>query len=90
MNWIFFVIKPWCEMQELELILILLAVAAGLSIVANRLSVPFPALLVLGGLLLALTPGLPYVELDPDTVFLIFVPPLLYWAAYLTSYFHFR
>ncbi|MFI5323203.1 MAG: Na+/H+ antiporter [Thermodesulfobacteriota bacterium] len=77
-------------MQELELILILLAVAAGLSIVANRLSIPFPSLLVLGGLLLALTPGLPYVELDPDTVFLIFVPPLLYWAAFLTSYFHFR
>jgi CPA1 family monovalent cation:H+ antiporter len=77
-------------MQGLELILILLAVAAGLRLVADKLSVPFPTLLVLGGLVLAVTPGLPRVELNPDVVFFIFVPPLLYWAALTTSYRDFR
>ncbi|MDT7603100.1 MAG: monovalent cation/hydrogen antiporter [Acidobacteriota bacterium] len=77
-------------MQGLELILILLAVAAGLRLAADRFSVPFPTLLVLGGLILAVTPGLPRVELDPDVVFFIFVPPLLYWAALTTSYRDFR
>lgn len=77
-------------MQALELILILLAAAAVLNVIAERLLVPLPALLVLGGLLLAVTPGLPRVELDPGVVFLIFVPPLLYWAALTTSYRDFR
>ncbi|PYS79876.1 MAG: Na+/H+ antiporter [Acidobacteria bacterium] len=77
-------------MQGLELILILLAVAAGLRLAADRFSVPFPTLLVLGGLVLAVMPGLPSVELNPDVVFFIFVPPLLYWAALTTSYRDFR
>ena len=77
-------------MQGLELILILLAVAVGLRLAADKFSVPFPTLLVLGGLVLAVTPGLPRVELNPDVVFFIFVPPLLYWAALTTSYRDFR
>ena len=68
-------------MAGLELVLILLAVSAGLRIVAERVSVPFSALLVVGGLLLALTPGLPHVELSPDVLFVVFVPPLLYSGA---------
>ena len=56
-------------MQGLELILILLAVAAaGLRHIADRVSVPFPTLLVLGGLILAVTPDLPRVELNTDAV----------------------
>jgi len=72
-------------MQALELILILLAVTAALQIVAERYSIPLPALLILAGLILAVTPGLPRVELDPDIIFLIFIPPLLYWAALTAS-----
>ena len=45
------------------------AVAAVLEVVAHKIGVPHPALLVLGGLALALTPGLPRVEMDPETLF---------------------
>ena len=68
-------------MTGLELILLLLAVSAGLRIVAERLNIPYAAILVVGGLLLALIPGLPEVTLPPDVLFLIFIPPLLYSGA---------
>jgi CPA1 family monovalent cation:H+ antiporter len=76
--------------HHLELILVLLAAAAALEVLAHRIGVPRPALLVLGGLAIALTPGVPRVELDPEVVFLIFIPPLLYRAAILTSWRDFR
>lgn len=72
-------------MQGLELVLTLLVIAAGLAPLARRIGVPFPVVLVVGGLALALVPGLPAVDLAPDVVFLIFVPPLLFWAALTTS-----
>ena len=68
-------------MAGLELVLLLLAVSAGLRLVAERLTVPYAAILVVGGLLIALIPGLPRVTLPPDVLFLVFVPPLLYWGA---------
>ncbi|MBV8881473.1 MAG: Na+/H+ antiporter [Planctomycetaceae bacterium] len=77
-------------MLHLELILILLGAAAALELLAHKIGVPHPALLVLGGLGLALTPGLPRIEMDPEAVFLIFIPPLLYRAALLTSWRDFR
>lgn len=77
-------------MAGIELVFFLLAVAAVLRIAARRLGVPHPVLLALGGLLLALVPGLPRVEIDPDALFLIFVPPLLYWGARQLSLRDFR
>src|SRR5690242_10289069 len=68
-------------MAALELVLLLLAFAAGLRLLAERLRVPYPSLLVVGGAVLALMPGLPPAKLAPDILFLIFVPPLLYWTA---------
>jgi monovalent cation/hydrogen antiporter len=68
-------------MAALELILLLLAVSAALRMLAARLAVPYAVLLVVGGLLLALIPGLPRPELPPDVLFLVFVPPLLYSGA---------
>jgi CPA1 family monovalent cation:H+ antiporter len=68
-------------MAGLQLILILLAVSAGLRIVAERLNIPYSSLLVVGGLMLVFSSGLPRVELAPDVLFLVFVPPLLYWGA---------
>jgi Na+/H+ antiporter len=65
----------------LELILLLLAVSAVLRLVAERLTIPYAAVLVVGGLLLALVPGLPRVELPPEVLFLVFIPPLLYAGA---------
>jgi NhaP-type Na+/H+ or K+/H+ antiporter len=73
-------------MGSVELILILLFVSvAGLNALAHWLSVPFPILLVLGGLALGLVPGVPKVELDPDLVLILFLPPLLYSAAFFTD-----
>jgi Na+/H+ antiporter len=72
-------------MSGVQLIVILLGVSAALQVVARRLRVPHPALLVLGGLGLAFIPALPRVQLEPETLFLLFVPPLLYWAALTTS-----
>src|SRR5438309_3043537 len=68
-------------MGGLELVLLLLAASAGLRVLADRLGLPYSALLVVGGLVIAFLPNLPRVELAPDVLFLIFVPPLLYWGA---------
>src|SRR5262245_49426509 len=77
-------------MEALELILVLLAVAAALALLAERLAVPPPVLMVLGGTILATLPGLPRLSLNPDVVFLVFIPPLLYWTAVNTSWRDFR
>jgi len=77
-------------MQAVELVVILLAVSAALRLVARRLGVPHPVLLVLAGLTLVFVPGLPRVEFDPDALFLVFVPPLLYWASLTSSVRDFR
>jgi monovalent cation/hydrogen antiporter len=67
------------------LVLGLLVAVSVLALVARRLSVPYPIVLVLGGLAIALVPGLPRVGLAPDTVFLVFLPPLIYSAGWFTS-----
>jgi CPA1 family monovalent cation:H+ antiporter len=68
-------------MAALELIFVLLAASLALQIVARRFGIPQPVLLVLGGAALALVPGLPRPGLDPDVIFLVFVPPLIYYGS---------
>jgi len=63
---------------------LLLAVATMLAI-APTLRIPYPILLVLGGLVIGLIPGIPEFELDPRLVFFGVLPPLLYGAAFFTS-----
>jgi Na+/H+ antiporter len=63
---------------------LLMAVAAFVGL-SRLLKVPYPVFLVVGGLLLSLVPGLPEVELPPELVFAIFLPPLLYTAAFFSS-----
>ncbi|HSD76953.1 MAG TPA: Na+/H+ antiporter, partial [Solirubrobacteraceae bacterium] len=73
-------------MDHLEAVLVSLLVAvAGLSAVATRVGVPYPILLVLGGLVLGFMPGIPDVELDPELVLVVFLPPLLYAAAFFAN-----
>ena len=73
-------------MNELEIFLAALFVsAAGLNAVANWLKVPYPIPLVIGGLALGLIPGMPEVHLEPDLVLLVFLPPLLYSAAFFAD-----
>jgi monovalent cation/hydrogen antiporter len=77
-------------LPQIEIILGLLLAVAALATLATRLGVPYPILLVLGGSALGFVPGLPPVALDPELVFLLFLPPLLYVSALFTSWRDFR
>jgi len=76
--------------HPIELILALLVIAVVLGVLASWLKTPYPILLVIGGILLGLQPGLPVFPLDPHIVFLLFLPPLLYAAAFRTPWPEFR
>jgi CPA1 family monovalent cation:H+ antiporter len=67
------------------LVLMVLATVLALIVVADRVSVPYPVLLVLGGLGIGFAPGVPDFRLNPDVVLLIVLPPLLYAAAFFSS-----
>src|SRR3954453_5901575 len=70
-------------MHDVELVLVcLLALVAAFALAGHMIGVPYPIVLVCGGLLLGFVPGLPPVELDPNLALVIFLPPLLYRAAY--------
>ena len=70
--------------------LLLLVCIVGLATVAKRFNTPYPIVLVIAGLLLSLIPRMPHIELNPDVVFLLFLPPLLFAAAFQTSWRDFR
>jgi CPA1 family monovalent cation:H+ antiporter len=72
--------------DNLLLILSLLFVISILTMLSSKLKIAYPIFLVIGGLLISLIPGIPHVTLHPDLVFLIFLPPLLYAAAWNTSW----
>lgn len=74
---------------EIVLLLLLLFVAA-FAALARKLKTPYPILLVIAGLLLSLVPGIPKFTLNPDLIFFIVLPLLLYSAAWLTSWREFR
>jgi CPA1 family monovalent cation:H+ antiporter len=73
-----------------ELILICLVAVGLLAIAARRIRIPYPILLTVGGVVLALIPGLPAIHLEPELVFNLFLPPLIYPAAVYTSWRDFR
>jgi CPA1 family monovalent cation:H+ antiporter len=66
--------------------LILLGFAVAFALLARRIELPYPVVLLIGGLALSFVPGTPRFRLDPNFVFYIVLPPLLYSAAWLTSW----
>lgn len=74
-------------MPNVELVIGLLAGIALLGAVAERAGLPYPPVLVVGGLVLAVVPGLPNIHLQPDIVLFGFLPPLVYSAAYRAASF---
>ena len=78
------------HIEPIELVFLLLAAAVALTYVARRLRIAEPILLLFGGLAIGLIPGLPPIELPPDLVFLLFLPPILFAAAYFTPIRDFR
>jgi CPA1 family monovalent cation:H+ antiporter len=77
------------ETAEIELLGLAIFVAL-LATLARKLKIAYPIVMVLGGLVLSLIPELPHVRLDPDLVFLVILPPLLFSAAYQISWREFR
>ncbi len=67
-----------------------LAAIVALALIAKRLHVPYPVVFVVGGLVLALVPGVPTIELSPDIVFLLFLPPLIFGDGWTTDYRSFK
>ncbi|MGC3968015.1 MAG: Na+/H+ antiporter [Pirellulales bacterium] len=68
-------------MNPVHLIVGLIFVAVVLSTVAQKLRIPYPSLLVVGGVAVGFVPGLPRVQIPPDVAFLLFIPPLVYLVA---------
>src|SRR5919201_101297 len=68
----------------------LLVAVAGLSALARWLSIPYPIVLVIGGAAFGFVPGLPEVRLDPEVVLVVFLPPLLYAAAFFADFRYMR
>ncbi|MEO5977488.1 MAG: Na+/H+ antiporter [Chryseolinea sp.] len=77
-------------MENIATVIVLLAVVTALAEVTDLIKVPYPILLVLAGIGVGLIPGLPRISLNPETVFLIFLPPILYAAAWSTSWADFK
>jgi CPA1 family monovalent cation:H+ antiporter len=71
-------------------VLLLLVMVAAFAVIAHRLKTPYPIVLVLAGLVLSFVPHMPHIPLDPNLVFVIFLPPLLYSAAWSVSWRDFR
>jgi Na+/H+ antiporter len=79
------------DIHHWELILLFLMILiAFVTALARRFQMPYPIMLVIGGLIVSLIPNMPAVTLNPDIVFLVFLPPLLFSAAYHTSWRDFR
>jgi CPA1 family monovalent cation:H+ antiporter len=76
------------EIEFIFLLLLLFVIVFGL--LARRLGTPYPIVMVIGGLVIGLIPGMPDITLNPDIVFLVVLPPLLYAAAWNTSWRDFR
>ena len=77
-------------MVEFKIVILIMAILISLSAVAHKRKFPYPILLVIAGLIIGFMPGLPNLALDPDVVFVIILPPLLYDAASKTSWNEFR
>ena len=74
--------------QLVFVVLLLIVIAFGA--LARRLRTPYPIVLVIAGLMMSLVPGIPRPSLDPDVIFFVILPPLLYAAAWNTSWREFR
>jgi len=70
---------------DIEFLIAVLFAAAVLVRLADLISIPYPIVLVVGGVAIGLFPGLPAIELEPEAVFLIFLPPLLHASGFNAS-----
>ena len=72
--------------HQLVLIIALILAICVLIMVSQRIKVAYPIMLVLGGVAMSFIPGMPRFNINPDLIFLVFLPPILYEAAYYNSW----
>ena len=77
-------------MEDFKIVVFIMAILISLTAIANKRKLPYPILLVAAGLVIGFVPQLPDLALDPEVVFVIILPPLLYDAASKTSWHEFR
>lgn len=77
-------------MEHYSIVIFILALLIGLAAVADRIKIPYPVLLVIAGMAIGFIPVFPNIELMPEVVFLIFLPPMLYDSAFNISFKDFR
>jgi Na+/H+ antiporter len=77
-------------MKNFEIVIFLMTILITLSAFADRIKLPYPILLVVVGLVIGFVPFLPNLDLNPETVLLVFLPPILYDAAGKSSWHDFR
>ena len=77
-------------MENYTIVLLIMALMIGASGIADRIKLPVPILLLLVGIAVGFVPAMPEVTLNPDIIMLIFLPPLLYDAAFTISFNEFR
>ena len=77
-------------LQDLEVLILMLFVIAGAAVAADRLKIPPAIVLVITGVILAVLPGLPTVDLAPDLILLLVLPPIIYSSAVAMSWCDFR
>lgn len=77
-------------MENYSIVLFILALMIGLSAIADKIKLPYPILLIIAGIGIGFIPEIPKIEINPEIIFLIFLPPLLYDAAFNISFSQFK
>jgi len=77
-------------MENYSIVIFIMAIMIGLSAVADKIRIPYPILLIIAGMAVGFIPGLPEIEINPEVIFLIFLPPMLYDAAFNISFKEFK
>lgn len=77
-------------MENYSIVIFIMAIMIGLSAIADYIKLPYPILLIVAGIAVGFIPDLPKIDLNPEIVFLLFLPPLLYDAAFNISYEEFK
>ncbi len=77
-------------MENYSIVIFIMAVMIGLSSIAHKVKLPYPILLIVAGIAIGFIPSIPEIEINPKVIFLLFLPPLLYDAAFNISFKEFR
>lgn len=78
------------RMENYSIVIFILAVMIGLSAIADKIRIPYPILLISAGIAIGFIPSIPEIQINPEVVFLVFLPPLLYDAAFNISFQEFK